>query len=70
MENNDARDMKEIKSLKKVASGKQEWNTKLYREGKSKQLAAITKTQFRNFQGKMVTSLKGQPPKVLAETTE
>lgn len=33
-----------------MALGKQKWNTKLYGEGKSKQLAAIMKTPVRNFQ--------------------
>lgn len=46
---NYARDTKTIKSLKKAAFGNQKWNTKLYGEGKSKQLAAIVKTPVRNF---------------------
>lgn len=49
-EKNHARDMKKIKSLKKVALEKQKWNTKLYWEGKSQQLAGIMKTPVRNFQ--------------------
>lgn len=48
---NRARDMKKIKSLKKVALVKQEWNSRLYGKGKGKQLAAIMKTPVRNFQG-------------------
>lgn len=67
-----SRDMNTIKSLKKVELGKQKWNTKLHREGKSKQLAAIVKTPDRNFQG-----ANGNQPqrtaskdKVSAEDTE
>lgn len=64
--------MKKIKSLKKVALGKQEWNKKLYGEGKSKQLAAIMKTPVRNYQRANANQPQrtASKDKVPAEATE